>query len=136
MVDRCRSFQLNISLPFATYISNQEDKAGNAGNIINNIFPGNFVFKKTIPKVNAYQYICKHPDNNNCNRIYDQHKKSFYIIFRTHAASYFILSISKEALSPLNTLKSTKEAIPFTCPLSLCCQKIQFLVIRGLSFTR
>lgn len=136
MVDRNRPFQLNNLFPFAPYITNQENKTDNKSNVIQNIFPGYFVFKKTIPEVNPYQYICHHPDNDHSNCIYDQYKKPFYIIFRTHVASYFILSISKEALSPLNTLKSTKGAMPLTWPLSLCCQKIQFLLIRGLSFTR
>jgi hypothetical protein len=36
-----------------------------------------------------------------------------------------------EMESPLKTLKSTFDAIPFTLPCSLCCQKVQSRLMRG-----
>ena len=53
----------------------------------------------------------------------------FFILI--YKCNYFINRFANSVLSPLNTLKSTFPCIPFTCPLSLCCQKCQFLFIRG-----
>lgn len=44
---------------------------------------------------------------------------------------YFKSSALNAVESPLNTLKSTAAAIPFTLPLSLCCQKSQLRVTLG-----
>ena len=37
----------------------------------------------------------------------------------------------KSSESPLNTLKSTLPLMPFTLPVSLCCQKLQSRLMRG-----
>ncbi len=47
------------------------------------------------------------------------------------AEFYFKSSALNAVESPLNTLKSTAAAIPFTLPLSLCCQKSQLRVTLG-----
>jgi len=56
---------------------------------------------------------------------------TLYFYFIASVFSYFNKSAANSVLSPLNTLKSTLEAMPLTFPLSLCCQKCHLRFIRG-----
>lgn len=123
-----------LYFPFSPQVNDQGNKASGAKDIEQIVGPVWPLLKKRVILVNADISVHQHPQCDHGDRLHDPQQELLCFIFNAH--DYFSSNLLKAVLSPLNTLKSTVVSIPFTWPLSLCCQKIHLRFILGLSSAR